>query len=142
LTQAPHRRAWLCALAIFVLGILPASGIVPFFFQYYSTVADRYAYLAMLGPSIAVGWFFTWYDRRMRSTAFAAWLVVLAVLSFRQAAVWESADSLYAHALAVNPDSYLCEVGLGGRLVDSGQPQQAIEHLQHAVELKPDSWAA
>jgi len=36
---------------------LPISGIVPFIFQIFSTVADRYLYLSMMGPAIAVGFY-------------------------------------------------------------------------------------
>ena len=39
--------------AIALAGILPVLGLVPFNFQYYSTVADRYVYLAMLGVAVA-----------------------------------------------------------------------------------------
>ena len=46
---------WLpSAYAVFVFGLLPTIGIVPFTFQAYSTVADRYAYMAMLGPAIGL----------------------------------------------------------------------------------------
>jgi hypothetical protein len=51
------RRCWpivATAFAVFVAGLIPVIGIVPFTFQYFSTVADRYVYLAMLGPALAV----------------------------------------------------------------------------------------
>ncbi len=52
------RKPWLMASAgIFVVGVLPVSGLVPFTFQYISTVADRYLYLSMLGPALALAWF-------------------------------------------------------------------------------------
>ena len=35
---------------------LPVLGLVPFAFQAYSTVADRYMYIAMLGPALALAW--------------------------------------------------------------------------------------
>src|SRR5207302_490970 len=52
----PGRR-WLGAAALLLLaGLLPVLGLVPFEFQGYSTVADHYMYLAMLGPSLAGAW--------------------------------------------------------------------------------------
>jgi hypothetical protein len=39
---------WLGAL-MFVTFLLPTLGLVPFAYQAYSTVADRYAYLALIG---------------------------------------------------------------------------------------------
>src|SRR5205823_4067631 len=48
------RRRWLVAAAlIFVIALLPTLGLKPFVFQWLSTVADRYAYLALLGVAIA-----------------------------------------------------------------------------------------
>ena len=41
---------------LFVAGLLPTLGFVPFLFQTYSTVADRYLYLALLGPSLMLAW--------------------------------------------------------------------------------------
>ena len=42
------------ALAVFVVGVFPVLGLTPFAFQRFSDVADRYVYLAMLGPALAV----------------------------------------------------------------------------------------
>ncbi|HEX4510477.1 MAG TPA: hypothetical protein VH328_10370, partial [Burkholderiaceae bacterium] len=44
---------WL-GLLMFVCFLLPTSGLMPFSFQAYSTVADRYAYLALLGVGLVV----------------------------------------------------------------------------------------
>src|SRR5262249_39791081 len=37
---------------VFCAGLLPTLGLIPFAFQIYSTVADRYLYLALLGLAI------------------------------------------------------------------------------------------
>jgi len=51
------RAQWLLAsAAVFVVGLLPGLGLIPFGFQNYSTVADRYLYLPMLGPGMVVAW--------------------------------------------------------------------------------------
>ena len=44
---------WLGAL-LFVTFLLPTLGLAPFAYQAYSTVADRYAYLALLGVGLMV----------------------------------------------------------------------------------------
>src|SRR3569833_4015527 len=46
-------RPWLVAGSLIAVAVLlPVLGLVPFAYQNYSTVADRYMYLAMLGPAI------------------------------------------------------------------------------------------
>jgi len=46
---------WLAG-GVFLAGLAPMLGLVPFMFQAYSTVADRYVYLAMVGVALGVGW--------------------------------------------------------------------------------------
>ena len=47
-------RCYLIPLAVFVIGVLPTLGFIPFNFQVVSTVADHYLYLAMLGVALAL----------------------------------------------------------------------------------------
>ena len=53
-----RRVAWIgAAAAVFVSGLVPVLGLIPFDFQYhYSTVADRYVYLALLGLALGMAW--------------------------------------------------------------------------------------
>lgn len=47
-------RRWCAAIAIALVAVAPTIGLVPSAFQAISFVADRYFYLAMLGPALAV----------------------------------------------------------------------------------------
>lgn len=102
------RRRWpyaATAFAVFVAALIPVSGIVPFTFQYYSTVADRYAYLAMLGPALGVAALCARF--RGRAAAFFAsfGLLVLGSLSVVQLRYWVDDWRMAAHTLAANPRS-------------------------------------
>lgn len=102
------RRRWpieVTAFAVFVAGLLPSLGLVPFTFQYYSTVADRYAYLAMLGPAIAVAALIWRYPTKWSVSVASASLTLLAVLSVFQMRHWEDDWKLAAYTLEVNPRS-------------------------------------
>ena len=58
-------RLLLAAAGVFVAGVLPMLGLVPFDFQSYSTVSDHYLYVAMLGPALlAAGLIDRWNGRR------------------------------------------------------------------------------
>jgi tetratricopeptide (TPR) repeat protein len=122
LALLPHRRIWLWALAIFVVSLLPVSGLISFLFQMYSTVSDRYVYLALLGPSLAAAWFFTLYASPKWIGGFVVLLAGLALLSAPQTA------------------GFLTESNLGRLYAETGKPREAIEHLTRAAELKPDSF--
>ena len=116
-------------------------GFVPFVFQYISTVADRYAYLALLGPAVGLG-----VVLRGRGTrAYVAACGVLAVLgagSAVQTRVWADEIRLFRHAIAQNPESYIGHQNLSYALYRNGSLPEAIEHARRAVAIAPypPSW--
>jgi tetratricopeptide (TPR) repeat protein len=84
---------------IFVLGILPVLGLRTFAYQYYTTVADRYVYLSMLGMALAIGWWLDRHPSRTLKIATCAVIVVLGSLSFVQAGRWTDTETLYSYSL-------------------------------------------
>jgi tetratricopeptide (TPR) repeat protein len=127
----------LAALGLFAAGLAPVLGFVPFTFQVQSTVADRYAYLALLGPALLAGWLV-----RGRPGAIALGGLVLAVLGARaadQVELWETSEGLFVHALAVNPSSSFAHTNLGEIYAREGNTAGALEHFEEAVRLAPGS---
>jgi len=93
------------ALMIFITALLPVLGIKPFDFQHISTVADRYVYIALLGPSLMVCLLLARY-RSAGVKAFALGVIaVLFVLTSQQTRLWQNNETLLAHTLSVNPRS-------------------------------------
>ena len=133
-------RRWLApAVAISVLALLPVLGFLPFRFQFYSTVADRYVYLAMLGPALALAIGLgsgSEISKRAPAVVLAV-LVVLAALSHRQTTVWADNLSLWSHAALRNPDNALAQHNLGHFLARAGRGAEAEVHLRRALELSP-----
>jgi protein O-mannosyl-transferase len=123
--------------AITVAGLLPVLGLVPFDFQYYSTVADRYVYLAMLGVALVVadivaamprgGWGF-----------FALVLLWLSILCNGQVWVWRSTDSLCSHTLATNPQSVAALRILSFDALQDSDWQTALRFTDRALQTKPN----
>ncbi|MBA3015885.1 MAG: tetratricopeptide repeat protein [Proteobacteria bacterium] len=126
------------ATGIFVCVLLPVSGIIPFVFQQISTVADRYLYLAMLGPALAL----TWVLAPIRSKAVWAGVVVVLALfagiSMAQIRFWHEPRVFYDHALKVNPRSWTAYNNLGNILAESNQPGEAIVAYEKAIAIDPD----
>jgi Flp pilus assembly protein TadD len=123
---------------LFVIALAPTMGLKPFVFQWLSTVADRYAYLAMLGPAIAVAMLADEY----RARPAVAWicatvLILLAGRSLVQGGVWRDRSTLMCHALLVNPDSPLAHNHVGDELFRYGDIPDAEKHFVRAVELAP-----
>lgn len=126
------------AIWVSVLGLLPTLGFVPFDFQEWSTVADRYAYLAMLGPALAFGTCCQFVVRHRSWLWAVVPLVALATcswLSWRQSVCWQDSFTVFQQCLRVNPNSFPASLNLGNSLVDDGRVDEAVGHLQHAVTL-------
>ena len=128
---------WLTAVAISVIAVLPVLGLVPFAFQFYSTVADRYMYLAMLGPALAVAWLVRTTRRKEIVYGVAIALGVLAMLSVRQSGFWHDNDTLFRHTLDVNPRSFMAYANLGNQRLADGEYAEAQQYIQSALAIFP-----
>lgn len=137
LALAPGRRLWLSGLALFVAALLPVLGFVPFLYQDISTVADRYAYLPLVGAALALS---AWLARRPATWRYAAVAVVLGIwaqLSLAQAATWRDDATLYERGLAINPRSFAAYYSLGNLDFRRGETQRALRYFRRTLELHP-----
>jgi protein O-mannosyl-transferase len=132
--QAP----WvLGCLALFVAALFPSLGLVPFDYQRYSTVADRYAYLALLAPAAALALALA---RRPAPALLALAGVAagaLAVLANLQTRHWRNTDTLFARALEVNPRSLAAHTNNGFEYFKAGKVDKAMEAYAIALEANP-----
>ena len=132
----PRLAACRGPLALALAGLAPVLGLVPFTFQEYSTVADRYAALPLLAPAVAVA-FLCRGAGPFRAAVVAAGLVLLAAVSAMQVATWRDSETLYRHAMRVNPRAIHARMNLGLVLLDKGKLAVAAPLLAEAVSLAP-----
>lgn len=132
------RRIPLAGCALFLAWLAPVLGLVNFNFQRISTVADRYVYLAMLGPALVVAWIVARCGSRLLLAAMAATLGLLAVLSFLQLGTWRDTRTLFTNALTVNPRSALACYHLGYVAFVDGHHDEAIDWYRQSLEYAPD----
>lgn len=131
--------------ALVFAGILPVLGLVRFEYQNYSTVADRYFYLSMLGIALAAATLCQrWFDKSLRPTGL--WLrrllpigalVVLAMLSVRQQRTWRNSLTLWQHNVRFVPQCSGARFNLANNIRDRDLPQ-AITHYEEAVVAHPN----
>ncbi len=138
LAVLPRRRVWLVSYGIFVAALLPVLGFVPFYFQRYSTVADRYAYLAILGPSLVVAWWRANTPSKKRFAIAAAAICVLGALSLKQSFVWRDNATLFLHGVRVAPRSFLAHNHVAHHYVDKGDPAAAERYFRQSLVINPD----
>ena len=124
-------------LAIFVLALLPVLGLTPFSYQRFSTVADRYVYLAMLAPALGLAAILSARFNRIALAASAIIVLLLGVLTFLQQRDWRDTPTLFQRTLAVNRDSLAANFALGNWYGKQGDWARAIEHDQAALNAHP-----
>ena len=133
------RFPWLpMAGRLFAAWLLPVLGLIPFGFQWYSTTADRYLYLALLGPALALSFVLS------RTHSKAVWggcVAVLCLFAWQSAAqvrFWNNSTTLFRHTLAVNPNSWTALDRLGEDQDSRGNTAGAIAYYRQSLALRPD----
>jgi len=135
-----RRRPWLLAGWFWYLATLaPVVGLVQVGAQ---GMADRYTYVPLLGPFVALAWEFGGTNagrRRVQASALLGVGVVaaLAIATRLQLAYWESSIALFGHAVAVTPPNWSGQFGLGVAYEKAGHAAEAIPHYREAVLLNP-----
>jgi tetratricopeptide (TPR) repeat protein len=125
--------------ALFLLGLLPVSNLVPMTFQ----VNDRYLLLPSFGLALAV-WGYAgalsgrvvW--RRALLGLGAAAALACGVVSFVYSFAWRSDAALWTHAVEAQPDAYYAWMKLGETERDAGRFREADAAYARAVQLEPD----
>lgn len=131
------RRMGLVCLGVFAAALLPMLGLIPFDYQRLSTVADRYAYLAMLGPSLAVAALLARYSNRAMLIVATTVVLVLAWLCVQQTAHWESDATLFRYAFKRNPNSAEIHTSLGNLAYREEDLSLAESHYRQALNIRP-----
>jgi tetratricopeptide (TPR) repeat protein len=134
-----HRafRPALLGLAILAAALLPTLGLVPFGFQEISTVADRYAYLGVLGLTVAAAALLAKHWSFGAAMTSGVLLAILAGMSHHQANHWKSDSQLLSHMLVVNKRSFVAYTNLGESADRRGQPQSAARYYERALQINP-----
>ncbi len=132
-------RIFLLPLGMFTAALLPMLGLLPFNFQVVSTVADRYAYFALLGPALALAMITAHTNRAWVTAAAAVWVAMLGFLSVQRLPLWSEDLRLFAATLEVNPRSWKAMHNYASALDDRGRPAEAEPMLRKVIALRPDS---
>jgi protein O-mannosyl-transferase len=126
---------WLWYLSMLV----PVIGIMEVGLQSH---ADRYTYLPQIGSYIAVAWLIADLSislrihRRVLAAVAIIVVVALSACAWRQTSYWRNSETLWTRALAVTQNSDVAHTNLGMFLAERGQLDEALPHLQAALEIR------
>ena len=125
---------WLSRLGTLV----PMIGLVQVGQQ---AMADRYAYLPLIGVLVMVVWgsaeiLDRWnISPSFRTAGLAAILIALAIVTYRQLGYWKDSETLWTRALAVTEKNYTAHTNLADTLARHGRADEAIVHFEAAEQL-------
>lgn len=130
-------RAALAGMALMGVALGPVLGLVTFDHQAISTVADRYMFMAMLGPALVVGVVAgAWPSPAVRGVL-AALAVGLGVRAWAQVGTWRSDLDVWGHNVAAVPAAPTAHNNYGAALSKVGRFEEAAEEYREAVRLRP-----
>ena len=135
------RRPFIATGWLWYLGTaVPIIGIVQVGVQ---VVADRYAYVPLIGIFVIASWLLlpdvSTFDKSI-ATRGAVALVILGALSFltwQQVGYWQSTIDLWTHALDVTEDNTLAENFLANAQFAAGDYRDGMLHLRNYARLEP-----
>ncbi len=130
---------------MFIGTLFPALGFFNAYSFRYSFVNDHHQYLASLGMIALVSagvasWSGRW---RLGQQTITPWLclallAILATLTWRQSRMYRDSDTLWLTTIHRNPQCWMALGNFGHDLLQRGQVDEAIPHLQKALALNPE----
>ena len=142
-----HRigRGPLAGALFFAVTLLPVLGFVEYGYMQYAFVADRFQYLAGIGVMVVVIGMATYgvgslpdlWQKGALGVAVVT-LVVLGVLTWRQANIYRDDETLHRHIIALNPQARDAHLNLGIILYNQARHEEALDIARVAVEQRPD----
>ena len=125
----------------YVIAVVPICGIVQIGMHW---IADRYAYVPLLGIAIAVVWGLPAVAPALKRNSRAAAAIsitlvgMLAITARAQANHWRDSETLWRHAIAVTEDNHLAYGNLGAHLAKTGRLEEAVAQLESAIAAEPN----
>ena len=142
-------RGPLAGALFFVVTLSPVLGFVDYGYMQFAFVADRFQYLAGLGIMAVVIGAITYgvrglsdsWQKGVRVVAAVA-IVVLGLLTWRQASIYRDDETLNRYIIALNPQARDAYLNLGDALYEQERYEEALAVTRIAVERRPEHFQA
>lgn len=124
---------------IIIICLLPVLGFIPFVYQQYSTVADRYVYMAMMGPALMIAALVI----KIKQHAILKYAGILLFpvfifLTLKQTSTWKDEFTLWNHNLKFYTNNATVYYDRGVQYSLKGDFRNALDDYTHALSLDPN----
>ena len=137
-----RRRPWFAVGWLWYLGtLIPVIGLVQVGYQ---RMADRYAYIPLLGIYIVLAWGFheifhrRWYGMRALAVAGMVVSAALMLLTWHQVKCWKNSTEIFSCAIRNTTGNFVAHNNLGVALSLIGNHSDAIVYYREAVNIFPN----
>jgi len=130
---------WYLGTLVPVIGIVQVGG---------HAMADRYAYIPLIGIFIIVAWgvpelISKWrYKEKVLSISVGIIIFTLLITTWEQVSHWKNSITIFKHAIRVTDEKYpntaRIHNNLGIALFAEQKTEEAISHYKMAIKLNPD----
>lgn len=139
-----HRRAIVFGLLFYFFNLIMVLQLLPFG---KAIVAERYAYVPMLGILFIVAYFIDHLINKLtakkQSSFLLLWLIpavaliIFSVMTLQRTKVWKDSGSLFADVVKKYPDRAYAHYALGNSKNSAGDLPGALQCYTRAIELEP-----
>src|SRR5262249_33433672 len=129
----------------FLASLVPVIGLVQVGDQ---AMADRYAYLPLIGLFLIIAWGGAAFLSRLRIPATlrggvaVATLATVSLLTVREVGYWQDSVSIWSRTLQLTTDNLLAEQNIAAALTERGDSEQAAQHFLNVLRLDPTDLAS
>ena len=137
LRKAPYFAVgwfWYLGTLVPVIGIVQVGG---------QAMADRYAYVPLIGIFIIVAWglpelMAKWSSRgKVLAILAAIWIPTLMLMTWVQVGHWKNNITIFKHAIRVTDDNAIAHNNLGMALFNKRKLEESISHFMTAIKINP-----
>ncbi len=129
-----QEHKWLAVSLLFLAGFFPVCGIIPFIYQMFSSVADRYLYFSLFAFSLFCAYLLQ-QKSRLNYIVASVFLAFLTFETTKLIHIWSSNETFYTYILKYNPDSWLAHNNVGVTIEDRKDYEGAYAHYHRAAIL-------
>lgn len=132
------RRRWPALAAVWLCYIAQLSPVLGVSQNGPQIAADRYSYLACLGWAVVAGAALLQFGRRRPAAGTAIACCILAALAWqtdRQIRVWRNSDTLWTHALSVDPTCHIAYSNMAQVCWERGEWAKSVDYSKSYLRL-------
>lgn len=137
---AGRRPYFLVGWLWYLLTLLPVIGILK---VGDAAMADRYTYVALMGPFVALAWGSFDFSRALRiptaalGATSALLIAALTLMTYIHLGYWRDTVSVFSHALDVNRSNHVAHYSLAVEYIHQKNYEEASSHLKSALQIHP-----